>query len=86
MDADFVILIAANCCYLDAIYCLFSSPFQLGIHPLCKLKELDEDKILKLSQLLNNMKIESELKREVSNRIVHKVTIGCYQGIQVEID
>ncbi|KAI8807368.1 hypothetical protein BJ742DRAFT_812445 [Cladochytrium replicatum] len=55
---------------------------RLGIHPRARLNELTEDQVTRLSQQLNTMKIEAELKREVSNRISQKVNMGCYQGIR----
>jgi small subunit ribosomal protein S13 len=53
---------------------------QLEIHPQCRLKELTEAKITKLSQLLNTMDIEAELKRKVHNNISNLVTIGSWRG------
>ena len=53
---------------------------QLEIHPQCRLNELSEQKLTKLSQLLNGITIEAELKRQVRNRIQTMVEIGCYKG------
>ncbi|KAJ3368843.1 hypothetical protein HDU91_000266 [Kappamyces sp. JEL0680] len=53
---------------------------QLEIHPQCRLKELPEAKITKLSQLLNTMEIEAELKRKVHNNIATLVSIGSWRG------
>ena len=53
---------------------------QLEIHPQCRLNQLPEHKLTKLSQLLNTMTIEAELKRQVRNRVQAMVEIGCYKG------
>ncbi|KAI9208953.1 uncharacterized protein BJ171DRAFT_564801 [Polychytrium aggregatum] len=53
---------------------------RLSIHSQCKLKDLPESKITELSQLLNSMKIEAELRRDVRNRITHLSQIECYRG------
>lgn len=53
---------------------------QLEIHPQCRLKDLSEGKITKLSQLLNTLTIEAELKRETQNNIKTLVDIGTYRG------
>ncbi|KNC96383.1 30S ribosomal protein S13 [Spizellomyces punctatus DAOM BR117] len=53
---------------------------KLGIHPRCRLKDLPEDKVTKLSALLNTMQIDAELKRETRNRIGAMVQMGSYRG------
>ncbi|KAJ3105590.1 hypothetical protein HDU97_007932 [Phlyctochytrium planicorne] len=55
---------------------------KLLIHRHCKLKDLPEEKVTQLSQVLNGMKIETELRREVSNNIANLVQIGCYRGLR----
>jgi small subunit ribosomal protein S13 len=53
---------------------------QLTISRNTRLKDLSEAKIVELSQLLNKMTIEAELKRKVRDNIVNLVQIGCYRG------
>ncbi|RHZ81038.1 hypothetical protein Glove_126g29 [Diversispora epigaea] len=53
---------------------------KFSIHRTCKLFELSEDKIQQISLELSNMKIESDLKREVKNNILHHRAIGTYKG------
>ncbi|KAJ3219559.1 hypothetical protein HDU67_000504 [Dinochytrium kinnereticum] len=55
---------------------------QLLIHRHCKLRELPEEKVTQLSQLLNGMKIETELRREVIDNIQNLVQIGSYRGLR----
>lgn len=53
---------------------------QLEIHPQCRLSELEESKITKLSQLLNTIEIEAELRRSTQNRIKSLISMGSYRG------
>ncbi|KAJ3114685.1 hypothetical protein HDU96_001777 [Phlyctochytrium bullatum] len=55
---------------------------KLLIHRHCKLRDLPEHKVTELSQLLNGMKIEAELRREVTDNIKNLVQIGCYRGLR----
>ncbi|KAI8824124.1 uncharacterized protein EV422DRAFT_518964 [Fimicolochytrium jonesii] len=53
---------------------------KLGIHPRCRLSDLAEDKVTKLSALLNTMTIDAELKRETKARVGVMVQTGRYRG------
>ena len=53
---------------------------QLYIHPTCRLRDLPEDKLVQLSAKLNSLKIEADLKRQVSNNIRKLVDMGSYRG------
>ncbi|CAG8524519.1 hypothetical protein C2G38_2043541 [Gigaspora rosea] len=53
---------------------------KLSIHKTCKLHELSESQIQQISMELSNMKIETDLKREVINNIMHHRSIGTYKG------
>jgi small subunit ribosomal protein S13 len=53
---------------------------QLEIHPQCRLSDLSEAKITKLSQLLNTIDIEAELRRTTQNRITSLISMGAYRG------
>ncbi|KAI8923491.1 hypothetical protein BC831DRAFT_470875 [Entophlyctis helioformis] len=53
---------------------------RLSIHPQCRLKDLPEAKITQLSQLLNTMTIESELRRQTETNIKALVDMGTYRG------
>lgn len=55
---------------------------ELGIHKHCRMSQLSEDQLTKISQKLNNMKIEAELKRDVQIRITNLINIGCYRGLR----
>ncbi|CAG8442583.1 14037_t:CDS:2 [Acaulospora morrowiae] len=53
---------------------------KFSIHKTCKLYELSEEKIQQISLELSNMNIESDLRREVRNNILHHRAIGSYKG------
>ncbi|KAJ3333910.1 hypothetical protein HDU76_001391 [Blyttiomyces sp. JEL0837] len=53
---------------------------QLLIHKHCRLRELPEDKITQLSQVLNSMTIETELKKQKQDNVNKLIQIGCYRG------
>ncbi|KAJ3046235.1 hypothetical protein HDV00_000047 [Rhizophlyctis rosea] len=53
---------------------------KLRIHPKCRLAHLPETKLTEVATLLNTMKIEAELRREVNNNIEHLVRIGTWRG------
>ncbi|KAL2918927.1 hypothetical protein HK105_201761 [Polyrhizophydium stewartii] len=55
---------------------------KLSIHPQCRLRDLPEHKVTELSQLLNTMTIESDLRRETENRIRALVDMGTYRGLR----
>ncbi|KAI8904028.1 hypothetical protein EDD86DRAFT_195156 [Gorgonomyces haynaldii] len=55
---------------------------QLEIHPLCRLKDVPEDKVTLLSQKLNTMKIDATLKKQQRERIEELYNIGTTRGMR----
>ena len=54
-----------------------------GINPDTRVKDLTEDDIAKLRDYIeNNLKVEGELKGEVSLNIKRLMEIGCYRGVR----
>ncbi|KAG2171688.1 hypothetical protein INT43_008068 [Umbelopsis isabellina] len=53
---------------------------QLSIHKQCKLVELSEAQINSLSNVLANMNIETDLKRQVREHVMHHRSINTYVG------
>ncbi|GAB5589176.1 hypothetical protein Unana1_04076 [Umbelopsis nana] len=53
---------------------------QLSIHKQCKLSELSEAQINSLSNVLANMNIETDLKRQVREHVMHHRSINTYVG------
>ena len=56
---------------------------QTGINPDIRVRDLSEADVAKLREYLDqNVKVEGDLKREVSANIKRLVDIGCYRGVR----
>jgi small subunit ribosomal protein S13 len=55
---------------------------QLKIEPTNKIKDLSEDQIESIRQLITTMTVEGDLRREVSMNIKRLMDLGCYRGIR----
>ena len=55
---------------------------KLSISRKLKMKDLSETKVLEITQILNGMTIETELKRKVEENIKTLVQINCYRGLR----
>ncbi|MEZ4357564.1 MAG: 30S ribosomal protein S13 [Eubacteriales bacterium] len=54
-----------------------------GVNPDIRVKDLDESDVSKLREYIDkNVKVEGDLRREVSLNIKRLVEIGCYRGIR----
>ena len=54
-----------------------------GVNPDTRVKDLTEDDVAKLRDYIeNNLKVEGELKSEVSLNIKRLMEIGCYRGLR----
>jgi small subunit ribosomal protein S13 len=54
-----------------------------GINPDTRIKDLTEEEVTKLRDYIDkNLKVEGDLRREVSLNIKRLVEIGCYRGIR----
>jgi small subunit ribosomal protein S13 len=54
-----------------------------GINPDKRVRELDETEVGKLNTLIQNtVKVEGDLRREVSMSIKRLMDIGCYRGLR----
>ena len=54
-----------------------------GVNPDTRVKDLTEDDVAKLRDYIeNNLKVEGELKGEVSLNIKRLMEIGCYRGVR----
>ena len=53
------------------------------IDPNTRVRELTDDEIARLRAWIDaNLKVEGDLKRDISQDIKRKMEIGCYQGIR----
>jgi small subunit ribosomal protein S13 len=56
---------------------------QTGLSPDTRVRDLTEDEVAKLRTFIDaNLKIEGDLRREISGHIKRKIEIGTYQGIR----
>jgi len=54
-----------------------------GISPDLRSKDLSDDQVILLRDWIDaNLKVEGDLRREVTADIRRKVEIGCYQGLR----
>ena len=56
---------------------------ETGINPDTRVKDLSETEISKLRDYIeHNLKVEGDLRREVSLNIKRLTEIGCYRGVR----
>jgi small subunit ribosomal protein S13 len=56
---------------------------QTSINPDTRVRDLTEDEVTRLRAFIDaNLKVEGDLRREVSGHIKRKIEIGTYQGIR----
>jgi small subunit ribosomal protein S13 len=54
-----------------------------GVSPDIRVRDLSEDDVGKLREYIDkNVKVEGDLKREVSLNIKRLIEIGCYRGVR----
>ncbi len=55
----------------------------LGIEPTTRVRDLTDPEIAQIRAYIEgNLKVEGDLRREVSQDIKRKMEIGCYQGLR----
>ena len=53
------------------------------IDPDTRVRDLTEDEVVRLRNWIDaNLKVEGDLRRDISQDIKRKMEIGCYQGIR----
>jgi small subunit ribosomal protein S13 len=55
---------------------------QVKIEPTIKIKELSEDQLDSIRQVISDMTVEGDLRREVSMNIKRLMDLGCHRGIR----
>ena len=53
---------------------------QTGIQPDTYVRDLTEDEVVKLRELVDNLTVEGDLRRERSQNIKRLIEIQCYRG------
>lgn len=51
-----------------------------GIELTVKVKELSEDQLLKLREIISNFNVEGDLRRSTNQDVRRLIEIGCYRG------
>lgn len=56
---------------------------ETGINPDTRVRNLTEEEIVRLREFIDrNLKIEGDLRREISQNIKRLMEIGCYRGLR----
>lgn len=55
---------------------------KVGIAPSVKIKELTEEQLESVRDVISKMTVEGDLRREVSMNIKRLMDLGCYRGIR----
>ena len=55
---------------------------KVGISPTVKIKDLAEDQLESIREVVSKMTVEGDLRREVSMNIKRLMDLGCYRGIR----
>jgi small subunit ribosomal protein S13 len=56
---------------------------ETGINPATRVRDLTEEEVVSLREYIDrNLKIEGDLRREVSQNIKRLMEIGCYRGLR----
>ena len=56
---------------------------EVGVNPDTRVKDLSETEISKLREYIeHHLKVEGDLRREVSLNIKRLIEIGCYRGVR----
>lgn len=53
-----------------------------GINPDTRVRDLTEEEVAKLREEVGKLKVEGDLRREVSLNIKRLTEIGCYRGVR----
>jgi small subunit ribosomal protein S13 len=56
---------------------------ETGINPATRVRDLTEEEVVRLREFIDrNLKVEGDLRREVSQNIKRLMEIGCYRGLR----
>ena len=55
---------------------------EAGVSPDTRVRDLTEDELNKIRDLIDKLKVEGGLRREVSLNIKRLMEIGCYRGMR----
>ena len=55
---------------------------EAGINPDTRVRDLTEEEVQKLRDIIGKMKVEGDLRREISLNIKRLSEIGCFRGVR----
>ena len=55
---------------------------QVGVEPSAKIKELTEEQLEAIRNVINQLSVEGDLRREISMNIKRLMDLGSYRGIR----
>ena len=55
---------------------------EAGINPDTRVRDLTEEEVQKLRDIIGKMKVEGDLRREISLYIKRLSEIGCFRGVR----
>ncbi len=56
---------------------------ETGVNPDTRVRDLTEEEVVRLREYIDrNLKVEGDLRREVSQNIKRLMEIGCYRGLR----
>lgn len=55
---------------------------ETGISPETRVRDLTEEEVTKLREMVGKLKVEGDLRREVSLNIKRLSEIGCFRGVR----
>lgn len=55
---------------------------KVGVEPATKIKELTEEQLEAIRNVISQFTVEGDLRREVSINIKRLMDLGCYRGIR----
>jgi small subunit ribosomal protein S13 len=55
---------------------------QTGVDPNTRVKDLTTEAEQRLREVVETLKVEGDLKREIANNIKRLTDIGCYRGLR----
>lgn len=55
---------------------------EAGINPDTRVRDLTEEEVQKLRDIIGKKKVEGDLRREISLNIKRLSEIGCYRGVR----
>lgn len=55
---------------------------EAGINPDTRVRDLTEEEVNKLREIIGRMTVEGDLRRDISLNIKRLMEIGCYRGLR----